>query len=176
MKTTATVYQSVAPSEAYKKLHFEKLPDRTFSNRYHYKAKVVKDQFKKVIDRSRKVLLKITTVFPVHFFPTIITIDEAKINIIRKEFFGCESVRSIPIKNIQYISAEVGLLFGTLRIKAFGYADTEFYINYLWASDALKARRIIEGLIVCIEDNIDCSGYEINALKKLVELIGEEHQ
>lgn len=155
MEKTATVYKS--------------------DTKVHKQNNLIKNDFKKVIDKSSKIILRISTVFPFKFFPTKITIDQSKVSIINEGFFNSESIRSITIKDIQYVTAETGVLFGALHIRAFGFEDREFFVNYLRAHEVLKARRIIEGLIVCCEEQIDYSDYDLKSLTKFIELIGAEH-
>ncbi len=105
--------------------------------------------------KSGKVLLKVETVFPFKFFPTKLIIDVHRVIVIEQTFLFADTIRSIPIQNIQYVRCDRALLFGSLCIRSYGFSDREVVIKHLWNKDALCARRLIEGLIICYEENID---------------------
>jgi hypothetical protein len=104
-----------------------------------------------LIQRSEKVLLKISTVFPFDLFPNDIIVDENKVNIIKREFFWSEQIHSIMIREINDVIVESNPFFATLIILDEGYREQEIRVNYLWKSEAMKARRIIQGLMVSLK-------------------------
>ena len=111
-----------------------------------------------LMGKSRTPLLQIETVFPFDFFPDTLIVDTTKVHIIIREFFASEEIHSIPIANIVDVYVETGPLFATLRILpqlVFEHQVTE--ITKLWKTDAVKARDMIQGLIVAIKEDIDVS-------------------
>lgn len=125
--------------------------------------------------KSKKVLLNIRTVFPFKLFPTQIIVDIHRVIVIEQTFLFADTIRSIPIQNIQYVRCDRALLFGTLCIRTYGFSDREVVIKHLWNRDALCARRLIEGLIICYEENIDPMKFGEGDICKNLQNIGREY-
>src|SRR5579871_70111 len=62
------------------------------------------------------VLYTISTVFPIEFFPTKISIEKTKVNIVRDIFFGAKEVESILISEISNVEVFTSLFFATLQL------------------------------------------------------------
>lgn len=125
--------------------------------------------------KSKKVLLNIKTVFPFKFFPTHIIVDVHRIIVIEQTFLFADTIRSIPIQNIQYVRCDRSLLFGTLCLRTYGFSDREVVISNLWNKDALYARRLIEGLLICYEDNLDPMKFGDRKICQNLQNIGREY-
>src|SRR5687767_10553618 len=119
------------------------------------------EKLEKLLHRSTRTLLKIQTVWPFDLFPDDVAIDESKINIVQREFFASEIVHSIPISSIKDIELECSVFFATLHVVPDGYPQKEVVVPYLKKNEALRARRIIQGLIVTRKENIDLSKVDI---------------
>lgn len=133
------------------------------------------DKFNKLIARASKVLYKINTVFPFDFFPTIITIDPEKVTLKIKNFFNSSEIRSIHIKNISHIFVDTGPFFATLNIIDQSVLEDnvgKVQIPYIKKEEALRARRIIQGLIVANKEGVDLFKLTDNDLDKKLEEIG----
>ncbi len=108
--------------------------------------------------RSNKILFSTKAIFPFDFFPNTITIDANKVDIIIKTFFFTETVTSILLKEIMDVRVEATLFLGKLVID-YGPHPLKIntvYVPTLWKSDALKAKEIIEGVLVLYRaENID---------------------
>lgn len=129
-------------------------------------------KLEKLVDATHSVLMKTKTVFPFDLFPDEVTIDENKINIVFREFFFSEDVHSIMIHLIKDVEVETSLLFGTIKIVPDGYPAQPIYVRYLKKSDALKIRRIIQGLMLSKKEGIDTTKLDEGELKEKVELVG----
>lgn len=130
-------------------------------------------QVEKLTDKSNKVLFKISTVFPFKFFTDDIIIDPLKVNIVEREFFGTETIRSIPFDQIIETQILSGVLFSTIKILSKGLKSEEVDVTYLKKSDAKKAKKIIDGLVLCKNNNIDPIELEDDTLTSKMEEIGE---
>ena len=119
-------------------------------------------RLKQLANRSHSVLFTITSIYPLDLFPDTITIDENKINIIKKELFGSENIHSILIEDITHVTASTGLFTATLEIVDSMNLrfPTTYIIRHLNIKKARIARRIIQGLITCKREAIDLSSYE----------------
>lgn len=110
-----------------------------------------------LVEESKNVLLSIATVFPFDLFTDTITIDENKVNIIQRNFFGVYNFHSIFINDITDISLQTNLLFATLTI--IDSSNFRFpiviVIRPLYKKDAIRARRLIQGLIAAKQERIN---------------------
>src|SRR5579859_4040624 len=134
-------------------------------------------KFEKLVQKSDKVLLKIRAVFPFDFFPDSVVIDESKINIIHKQFFFSSEILSIPIHHIQDIEVDTSIFFATLKILPVGFSVMSYTENwvtvpYLWKRDAIRARRIISGLLIGIKEGIDFGKVDTANFVKKIEKLG----
>ncbi len=113
-----------------------------------------------IASRSNKILFSAKAIFPLDFFPNTMTIDANKVDIIIKTFFFTETVTSILLKEIMDVRVEATLFLGKLVID-YGPHPLKIntvYVPTLWKSEALKAKEIIEGVLVLYRaENIDTS-------------------
>ncbi|HSW97429.1 MAG TPA: hypothetical protein VLF89_06400 [Candidatus Saccharimonadales bacterium] len=140
--------------------------------------KVQSEKFEKLIKKSERVLLRIKAVFPFEFFPDSVVIDETKINIIHRIFFWTAEIQSIPIQHIQDVEVDTSVLFATLKILPTGFSvvsmtENWVKVNYLWRRDALRARRIIAGLLIASREGIDLTKVDTVNFVKKIEGLGE---
>jgi hypothetical protein len=121
-------------------------------------AKETKKDLDIIASRAEKILFKARSLFPFDFFPNTITIDANKVNIIISTFFFTETVTSILLKEIMDVRVETTLFLGKLIID-YGPHPLKIstvYVPSLWKSDALRAKEIIEGVLVLYRsENID---------------------
>lgn len=121
-------------------------------------AKETKKDLDIIASRADKILFKARALFPFDFFPNTITIDANKVNIIISTFFFTETVTSVLLKEIMDVRVETTLFLGKLIID-YGPHPLKIstvYVPSLWKSDALRAKEIIEGVLVLYRsENID---------------------
>lgn len=114
-----------------------------------------KQQLDHVKDKCECVLFKTRTVFPFDFFPDDLIVDSTKVNIIIRSFFAAEEIHSILIKNITHLSLEHSAFFATLHILPGRiFQNQVLSIKHLKKEEALKARNIIQGLVVVDRENV----------------------
>lgn len=130
------------------------------------------EKFNHMVDQCEVPLLKITTVFPFVFFPNDVIVDVNKVTIIFRNFFASEQVHSVLVKDISDVVVETNPIFAVLKIVDIGYTDNTIDINYLKRSDAEKARRVIQGLVMIQRNGIDLSKVECDDLLQKVENLG----
>ena len=128
------------------------------------------DKFESLLERSTKILLKTSSVFPFDFFPDEITIDEFKVNIIFHEFWLSGDIHSIQIDMIKDIEVESEPIFAELKIVPDGYPGHPLAVRFLKKKDAMKARRIIQGLMVARKQGIDPSQLDEHMIEKIERL------
>jgi len=133
-----------------------------------------------LIKKSKRTLFEVTTVFPFDFFPDRLRIDEIKVDIISHEFFFTKHLISIMIKNINSATMSTGVFFATLNLEVTGFVTGHkvkpYPVKYLWKKDAIRARRIILGLIAVEKEKIDLSKVHTDHLVPKIEEIGKARE
>ena len=132
-------------------------------------------KFTTVLNASEKILFKTSSVFPFDLFPDEITIDECKINIVFHEFFLSEDIHSITIDMIKDVKVEHGPFFASLKIVPDGYPGQPLEVRYLKKEDAIKARRIVQGLIVARKQGLDPAKLDFYDFINKIESLGATH-
>lgn len=134
--------------------------------------KQVKD-FVNVANNAQDVLLEAHSVFPFNLFPDTIKIDREKVIIIERTFFKIAKVKNIQLHDIQTIEADVGPFFGSLSITTKQNIQNIFRINFLTRKEAMDAQKIIQGIVVAIQKELDYSRISTIELKALLERLGQ---
>jgi|GEM_PF-1960185 len=125
-----------------------------------------------LMQQSSRVMFKCSTVFPFDFFPDKIILDEAKLNIIIKEFFATESIHSVMIKNIKDIQIQSSIFFATVIIIPDIYTSEPISVGYLRKKDAYEMRRLVQGILVCQREGIDLGKLDVMEFKDKVRRVG----
>ena len=131
------------------------------------------DDLNKLARGSARVILDIKAVFPFNFFPDEVIADEAKVSVHTNYFFYNKEVRSIEYKDIFNIAVQQGLFFATLEIVDRFFSQDPLIIPYLKKKDAIKARRILQGMIITKNEKIETQDLSINELVDKLERIGK---
>ncbi len=125
------------------------------------------------INSSHEILVTATTVFPFTLFPDTVTLDRAKLTIAHREFFWTSEVMSIRIEDILNVTADVGPFFGSLKIfTRFFSTDKPYTVSFLHRRDALKIKRILQGYVIALQKNIDCSTLPTPELANMLDDLG----
>lgn len=124
------------------------------------KAKAL-NELHKIAESSQEVLASASTVFPLDLFPDRVAVDRTQVTIAHRTFLWMGDVTSVRIEDILNVTANVGLIFGSLRISTrFFDPDKPYEIPRLWREDALKLQAIIQGLLIASKKDIDASALE----------------
>ena len=124
-----------------------------------------------LVKKSNRILVSISShAFPFDFFPDTLNVEEGRITIINRRLFSSE-VHSIDIKDISNIFINTVVFFSQLVIISKTFEENEIKIANLRTKEAIFIRRIIEGLRIFVNKQIDTSGYTKEELiAKLQEL------
>lgn len=123
-----------------------------------------------MVTNSNRILLKMSSVFPWDFFPTTICLEDTRITIIYRQLFSSQ-IYSVDVKDISNVLLERGIFFSSIIIISKTFVQNDIRIGTLWTKDAILIRRLIEGLRMFTQHDLDTSTYEIEELKdKLMEL------
>lgn len=125
-----------------------------------------------LVRKSNRILVSISSHgFPFDLFPDTINIEEGRITIITRSFFSSSQVHSVDIKDISNVFINTAPFFAQLVIVSKTFAENEIRIRNLRREEAVFARRIIEGLRIFENKQIDTSNYTKGELiAKLEEL------
>lgn len=130
---------------------------------------------KKLVRRSHEVLVSARTVFPLTLFPHTIVLDRTKITITKRNFFWSSSVVSVRAEDILNVSCDVGPLFGSVIVASRVMNSIDhFEIHYLWRQDATYLKRIIQGYVFALQNNIDMSQLTRKQLLEMLEELGHD--
>jgi hypothetical protein len=124
-----------------------------------------------LVKKSNRILVSISShKFPIDLFPSTVNVEEGRVTIITREFLTSQ-IHSVDIKDISNIFIDMSPFFAELVLVSKTFAENEIRIMGLRKDEAVIARRIIEGLRIFEEKQIDTSAYSKEELvKKLEEL------
>lgn len=123
-------------------------------------------------DKTNTVILKISSIFPFSFLPDDLIIQPLKVDVIERAFFASESIRSFPFDQIVETQVSSGPFFSTLKIIGKGLQSETVKISYLKKSDAIKAKQIIDGFVLCKNNNVDLTKLDVYNLDSKIEELG----
>lgn len=122
-------------------------------------------------------LLNIESVWPFEFFPNRLIIDEEDITIVEKRFFFMGWTETIPASEIQDVRMYMGPFLASLSIQKKPPVIKQIEINNLWKKDALRAKELIDGLILENRDLIKIpEKTPLLAKKRIIEQAGKNDQ
>ncbi len=130
-------------------------------------------------DLSREasiVLYSICAVFPFDLFPDRIVIRLNHVDIIHGIFFWSGANDRIQIIDIREVSVQYNPFFATLVLTPAGEPSSPLKIKFLWKNQAIRAKRILVGLLECHRQQIDFSKYSRREIIAYVEKIGRARE
>lgn len=125
-------------------------------------------ELNQLAQESSRVILDVSTVFPFDFFPDKLVLDEMKVSIHTSYFFYSKEIQSIEYKDISHVLVQQGLFFAKLEI----FAHQPIPVEYLRKNDAIRARRMIQGMIIAKKENIPIETLPIEQLIQKLDEIG----
>ncbi len=132
------------------------------------------DKIAKIKENIHPPLLKVSSIFPFHLFPDKLIIDREKISLIRRHSLLNKKVFPILISDLKTVTLNTSLLFGSLQFEIAGYETNPEPLIFLPKRKAVKAKRIIEALIIFKSKNIDVSKISNKKLINKCLSIGKE--
>jgi hypothetical protein len=113
--------------------------------------------------KSNRIIISISSMFPWDFFPDSINVEETRVTIIQRQLFASQ-VHSVDIKNISNVFIDEDIFFAALTIVSRTFEENNITIMKLRKKEADLTRRLIEGLRMFIEKDIDTSKYTTEEL------------
>lgn len=133
------------------------------------------EKLKQLTANSHHVLFKCSNMFPFDFFPDTLTIEPTQINIHRKTFFLTDHLLTIPIQNISDIHVQTSIFFASLLFVDRSFVENSVSLNWFRKEDAYTIRKIVQGLIIANNQNIDVEKIDTKTLKDQSEQLGRMH-
>ena len=136
------------------------------------KSKTTSVQSKKIeqLLANKKKLYQIFSVFPLQLAPDQLIIDTQKVTIIYNQFFGETFSESFLLDQIGDVDLELGFLFGSLHILSLSHEKQWIKISQLKRDEVLRAKRIIEGLIIAKREGITLDNSDEGLVDELEKL------
>jgi hypothetical protein len=136
-----------------------------------------KRKLNELIQKSRKPLFEMSTIFPFDLFPDKLSIELDRVNIYHRNFLETGEVRGIAMSNIGEVVIGLSPFLTTLRIieERIGPESTHTF-KPVWKEDAVKARRIITGLIIANKEGIELTIFKPEELAKKAEDLGKSQE
>lgn len=138
--------------------------------------KLTSEKLDDLIEQSQAPLYRMKTAIPLNPFPDRVIIDVNKITVIYKYFFWSEQIHSVFIKDISDVLVETGLFWSTLCLIDVGFTENSIDIKYLKTREAVKARKVIQGLIVAHKNGLELTKYTGEDLMEKLEELGKAEQ
>ncbi len=126
-----------------------------------------------ILAKSEPVLFEASAVFPFDLFPDRLIIHPDKVSLIYHIFFFSEQVFPMFIRDLKNVAVGTNVLFGSLLFELQGFEKNPPKLNYLKVSEAIKARRIITGLIAFNNERIDVTKLSTEELAEKAEEVGK---
>jgi hypothetical protein len=131
-----------------------------------------RQELRKAIKGSGEILTTATTV--VTLFPDTIVLDRAKLTATKRRFFKTAEVMSIRIEDLLNVTAEIDILFGSVKVTSRIASIEPYTIGNFWRKDAIHLKRITQGYIIALQRKIDCSALPCAELAEMLDKLGED--
>ncbi len=134
-----------------------------------------KHELREAIHSSHQMLAQAKTVFPMTLIPDTVTVDREKVTITTRSFIRTAEVMSTRIEDILNVTANVGPLFGSIKIVSRIFSpDKPYVIQHLWRDDAMKLKRIMQGYVIARQKEIDTEPLGTEELAKMLDQLGKD--
>lgn len=133
-------------------------------------TRMEKNKVETLVRKSNRILASISTHrFPFDLFPNTINVEESRITIINRNFFSSSQIHSVDINDVSNVFINVSYFFAQLVIVSRTFSNNNIAINYLRKNEAIHTRRIIEGLRIFENNNINTSNFSHDELLSKLE-------
>lgn len=130
-------------------------------------------ELKQAIQGSTDVLVSANTVLTI--FPDTLTIDRAKLTVTRRTFLRSAEVMSMRIEDILNVTETLGPIFGSVKIVSRVLnPEKPYVIGLFWRREAVRLKRVLQGYVIALQRNIDCSAISTRELVKMLDQLGED--
>lgn len=130
------------------------------------------EKLEKLVKGTESPLFVIKSFFPFDLFPDRLTIRLSEVNIEVKEFFLSSQFYTIAIVDIKDVAVERGPILSGLKVES-GSQEGVIKIRHVKYKEALKAKKIIQGLITAKREGIELAlAHDMPDFIEKIEKIG----
>jgi len=134
-----------------------------------------KEKLKEIVQRSNEVICVARAVWPFDLFPNEILLDRTKVTIIERSFFWSRNTMSFRVEDILNVSVATGPIFGAITIASRVMSSVDhFTVSFLWRSDAMYLKTILQGYIIAQQNKIEVSHLGHDALVEMLLELGHD--
>lgn len=125
----------------------------------------------KLVKKSNRILASISSrAFPIDLFPDLINVEEGKVTITSRHF-SSSVVHSVDVKDISNVFINKSIFFAQLVITSNTFENNEVRMKNLRLKEAVFVRKIIEGLRLFADNEIETADYSKKELIAKLEEI-----
>lgn len=130
------------------------------------------EKLNQLVTNSTTVIYKTKTIFPFVFFPNEIIVTLSDVSVVFGKFFTSREIRTVSISKIAEVIVTTGFMFAQLRIIDIEFSQLTMEIDYLDMNEALKAKRLIQGLLFATKEGVDLTKVHDDDLVGKIEELG----
>lgn len=127
-----------------------------------------------LVEIDSKPILVVYSVFPFDLFPTKIILDRSKLTIIYNNFLT-RYLQTILIPNVLNIVIEEAVILSNLLITDRLIPQETISVPNLSKRNAQRIRRLVQGLLIAQQKNVDVAKIDTNELLEKLEIIGKSN-
>lgn len=128
-----------------------------------------------LVRHSEKKLFECKGVFPFDLFPDTLTIEMNQVHVSSKAFFKSKRIHSVALRDISDVFVETSPFYATLKLIDRNFIENQISIPFLKKAEAIKAQRIIQGLVVAEREGVDVTKVHDAELVEKLEALGAPH-
>lgn len=146
---------------------------KKFTSKQAAQNETSRQELRDAVNESNDILASATSF---SLFPDTIVLDRTQLTITKQAFLQLADVMSMRIEDVLNVTATTGPVFGSLSVFSRIVNIEPRHINFLWRRDALRMKGIIQGYIVAVQREIDCSNMSTSELIKQLEQLDQSEQ
>ncbi len=136
-----------------------------------------KQKLDKLVEKTEQPLYKFSEAMPFLIKTKEVIIDISQVTIVHKQILGAKQIHSIPIEDIADVTVEAIPLFATLKIYEGEFTSNNYTaVKYLRKDVAIKARRLIQGLMIAKKNKINLLNVPLEDLKEKLMILGQKNE
>lgn len=125
---------------------------------------------------AHEVLYSITNVFPFVLFRDKIIIRRNHLDVVMGIFFWSASTTRVQVPDIRQVTLMYNPFFATMEIIPQGPLEQTLQVSFLRKNQAIRAKRLLAGLVECHQLKVDFSKYTKKQLVAYLEEIGKARE
>lgn len=130
------------------------------------------EKLNQLVENAGTVLFRIKTTFPFVFFPHEIIITLSDVSVVFGKFLTSREIRTVSISKIAEVIVTTGFLFAQLKIIDTEYSQLTIQVDYLDRNEAMKAKRLIQGLLFATKEGVDLTKVKDDDMISKIEELG----